>query len=65
MKPNQRFAQSVRNRVFADRGTLDEAMEYAYSVARGTDNPAAVMTAVMVVVNTLVNLVEKLETDQV
>ena len=51
--------------MFADRGTLDEAMEYAYSVARGTDNPAAVMTAVMVVVNTLANLVEKLETDQV
>ena len=65
MTPNQRFAQSVRNRMFADRKTLDEAMEYAYSVARGTDNPAAVMTAVMVVVNTLVNLVEKLETDQV
>jgi hypothetical protein len=40
-------------------------MEYAYSIAKGTDNPAAVMTAVMVVVNTLANLVEKLETDLV
>jgi hypothetical protein len=65
MKPNQRFAQSVRNRMFADRDSFDEAMEYAYSVARGTDNPAAVMTAVMVVVNTLANYVEKLEAEQV
>ena len=51
--------------MFADRKTFDEAMEYAYSIARGTDNPAAVMTAVMVVVNTLANYIEKLESDQV
>ena len=65
MTPNQRFAKSVRNRLFADRKTFDEAMEYAYSIARGTDNPAAVMTAVMVVVNTLANYIEQLESDQV
>ena len=65
MKPNQRFAQSVRNRMFADRKTFDEAMEYAYSVARGTDNPAAVMTAVMVVVNTLAQEMEKTEVAKV
>jgi hypothetical protein len=65
MKPNQRFAKSLRNNLFSDRKTFDEAMEYAYSIAKGTDNPAAVMTAVMVVVNTLANLVEKLETDLV
>jgi hypothetical protein len=56
------LAQSVRNRMFADRATFDEAMEYAYSIARGTDNPAAVMTAVMVVVNTLANYLEQTET---
>ena len=65
MTPNQRFAKSVRNRLFADRKTFDEAMEYAYSIAKGTDNPAAVMTAVMVVVNTLANYIEQLESDQV
>ena len=65
MTPNQRFAKSVRNRLFADRKTFDEAMEYAYSIARGTDNPAAVMTAVMVVVNTLANYIEQTETNQV
>ena len=65
MTPNQRFAKSVRNRLFADRKTFDQAMEYAYSIAKGTDNPAAVMTAVMVVVNTLANYIEQLESDQV
>jgi hypothetical protein len=65
MKPDQRFARSIRNRLFADRKTFDEAMEYAYSIAKGTDNPAAVMTAVMVVVNTLANYIEQLESEQV
>ena len=65
MKPNQRFAVAIRNRMFADRKTFDEAMEYAYSIAKATDNPAAVMTAVMVIVNTLANYIEQLESEQV
>jgi hypothetical protein len=65
MKPNQRFAKSIRNNLFSDRKTLNEAMEYAYSIAKGTDNPAAVMTAIMVVVNTLANYIEQLESEQV
>jgi hypothetical protein len=65
MKPDQRFAKSIRNNLFSDRKTLDEAMQYAYSIAKGTDNPAAVMTAVMVVVNTLSNYIEQLESDKV
>jgi hypothetical protein len=65
MKPDQRFARSIRNRLFADRKTFDEAMEYAYSVAKATDNPAAVMTAVMVVVNTLANYIEQTEVGKV
>jgi hypothetical protein len=65
MKPNQRFAKSIRNNLFSDRKTLNEAMEYAYSIAKGTDNSAAVMTAIMVVVNTLANYIEQLESEQV
>jgi hypothetical protein len=64
MKPTG-LAESIRNRLFADRKTFDEAMEYAYSIAKGTDNPAAVMTAVMVVVNTLANYIEHLESEKV
>jgi hypothetical protein len=64
MKPDQRFAKSIRNNLFSDRKTLDEAMQYAYSIAKGTDNPAAVMTAVMVVVNTLANYIEQTESEK-
>jgi hypothetical protein len=62
MTPKE-LAKSVRNNIFASRDTFDEAMDYAYTVAKGTDSPAAVMTAVMVVVNTLARYIE--ETDQV
>ena len=58
------LAESIRNRLFADRASFDEALDYAYSIARGTDNPAAVMTAVMVVVNTLANYIEQTEVDK-
>jgi hypothetical protein len=58
------LAESIRNRLFADRANFDDALDYAYSIAKGTDNPAAVMTAVMVVVNTLANYIEQTESDQ-
>jgi hypothetical protein len=58
------LAESIRNRLFADRANFDDALDYAYSIAKGTDNPAAVMTAVMVVVNTLANCIEQTEADQ-
>ena len=44
--------------LFADRETLAEALEYAQTVAKGSDNPMAVMTAVMVVLNTIANRLE-------
>ena len=59
------LAESIRNRLFADRDNFDDALEYAYSIAKGTDNPAGVMTAVMVVVNTLANYIEKTEAEKV
>jgi hypothetical protein len=59
------LAESIRNNLFADRASFDDALDYAYSIAKGTDNPAAVMTAVMVVVNTLANYIEQLESEQV
>jgi hypothetical protein len=59
------LAESIRNRLFADRASFDEALDYAYSVAKATDNPAAVMTAVMVVVNTLANYMEQTEVEKV
>ena len=51
--------------MFADRENFDDALDYAYSIAKGTDNPAAVMTAVMVVVNTLANYIEQTDSEKV
>lgn len=42
--------------LFAERQTLDEALEYAYSVARACDEPNAVITAVHVVLNTAIRI---------
>lgn len=56
------FAKAIRNNMFATRDNLDDAYEFAHAIARGTDNPAAVMCAVQVVVNTLAKYVDELET---
>jgi hypothetical protein len=64
MTPKE-LANSVRNRMYGERETYTQAMEYAVSIARGTDNPQAVLTAVMVVVNTLANYIEQTEVEKV
>jgi hypothetical protein len=51
--------------MYGERETYTQAMEYAVSIARGTDNPQAVLTAVMVVVNTLANYIEQIEVEKV
>lgn len=58
---SKELADSVRNRMFGERETFNQAMEYAHMIARGTENPMAVMTVVMVVVNTLANYIEQTE----
>ena len=45
--------------LFSERDTLKEALEYAYMVARATDEPNAVITAVHVVLNTAIRLAEE------
>jgi len=44
------------NNLFATHATLDAAIEYAQTVANGDENPAAVMTAVQVVLNTAISM---------
>lgn len=53
---NQQLASLIRNNMFASRSTFGEAYDYALSIANASDNPAAVMTAVQVVLNTVANL---------
>ena len=52
---NLELAKSIRNGMFADRGVdLDEAYNYAFSLMR---NDPAVLTGMMVVLNTLSNVI--------
>ena len=48
--------QQYRQPAFGTRKTMDEALNYAYQIARGSNNRAAVVTAVHVVLNTMINL---------
>jgi len=54
------YLKSIKHGMFAKRDSYDEAMEYAYTIAQASDCPAHVMTAVQVVVNTIVADMEKL-----
>lgn len=60
----QELIKQLRCSMFAKRDTLEEAYEYAWKVARGTDNEGAVMTAVQVVVNTIANELEKMDREE-
>lgn len=47
--------------LYAERNTIKEAYAYAAEIAKSTPNPAAVMTAIHVVLNTVAKEIEKLE----
>ena len=52
---NIELAKSIRNGIFADRGTdLNEAFNYAFEIMKS--NPQA-LTGMMVVLNTLSNII--------
>lgn len=51
--------KSIRNRIFGDRESLQEAYDYVYAIAEGSNNKAAVLTAVHVMMNTIANELEK------
>ena len=49
----EELVKAISNGMFADRETLAEAWEYVDQIARASENPMAVWTAVMVVTNTI------------
>lgn len=57
----EEFRKALVNKMFASRESIDEAYKFAEAIARGTDSPMHVMTAVQVVVNTIMNELEKCE----
>jgi len=52
---NLELGKALKNGMFADRETIREAFNEALDVAARTDAPAAVTTAIMVLVNTIAN----------
>ena len=62
MTTNQDLAKAIRFKLFGERDTLKEAMEYAFDVFRTLGpNEIAATTAMMVVLNTLANEIEKVK----
>lgn len=55
------LARTISSPMMADRDTLDEAFEYALMVAKASDNPAAVMTALFVVTNTIAKQLKEMD----
>ena len=56
----EELVYKLRCNMFSDRMTVEEAYDYAWKVARASDDQLAVMTAVQVLANTVANEVEKL-----
>ena len=50
---NIEFAKALENNMFASRDTVKEAFDYAFDIAKASDNSSAVVTAVMVLANTI------------
>jgi cation transport regulator ChaB len=58
---NIEFAQALKNEMFASRDTVKEAFDYAFDIAKASDNSSAVVTAVMVLANTIAKQIVKNE----
>ena len=55
------LVQSIHSPMMADRETVEEAFEYAMMVAKASDNPMAVLTAVYVMTNTIAKQIKEIE----
>ncbi|NBR23088.1 MAG: hypothetical protein EBU08_04720 [Micrococcales bacterium] len=55
------LARSISSPMMADRDTLAEAFDYAFEIAKASDNPSAVMTAIFVVTNTIAKQLKEMD----
>ena len=55
------LALSIYSPLFAKRDTLKEAYDYAMEIAKASENPAAVTTAIHVMMNTIAKEIERTE----
>ena len=61
-KEIQTLALGLFSPLFASRDSIKEAILYAYDIAKASDNPAAVTTALHVVLNTIAEELERINT---
>jgi hypothetical protein len=52
------LASGLYSPLFASRDSIKEAVTYAYGIAKASENPAAVTTALHVVLNTIAQHLE-------
>ena len=52
------LASGLYSPLFATRDSIKDAITYAYGIAKASDNPAAVTTALHVVLNTIAHQLE-------
>jgi hypothetical protein len=52
------LAQGLYSPLFATKESIKESISYAYDIAKASDNPAAVTTALHVVLNTIAQHLE-------
>ena len=55
------LALSIYSPLFAERDTLKKAYDYAMEIAKASENPAAVTTAIHVMMNTIAKEIERTE----
>jgi len=56
----QQLAVALYSPLFADLDDIKSAYDYAHTIAKASDNPAAVMTAVHVLLNTIAKEIERI-----
>ena len=61
-KDIQTLASGLYSPLFATRDSIKDAILYAYDIAKASENPAAVTTALHVVLNTIAQELERINT---
>ena len=57
-KKMQQLASGLYSPLFATQDSIKDAIDYAYDIAKGSNNPAAITTALHVVLNTVAQYIE-------
>ncbi len=57
------IVNAIHTPLVAKRDTIEEAFEYAFMVAKASENPMAVMTAVYVVANTIATQLKEMDNE--